>query len=255
MPLNNNVLQGRPVRFTVLSGAPGHPGPVQAVNDGNLNTYDAITPSGSVEWVVELPSPVYVTQARWRVRLAATTYDESFAVNAEAKAFKVVGYTVAGVYNHVQGWFYYKTPADQWVQLRYINAPQGTADCWVYEMQALAQVPQALVFANSDDVLLVSPHDFGNVIAGNLLGPLSLHLYNMIGSAVALPQVTLRDVPTGEVIELSKTQDPFIPEDPLIFSDTFAPDALIGTIYVRIQPPITSGGTKTFKLRATARPV
>lgn len=113
----------------------------------------------------------------------------------------------------------------------------------------------ALLFATVDG-WPIRTKDFGSIVAGDTLGPIQVDLYN--GSALATEAVTAGtlDVVPGQTIEISKTADPFIPDDPLTFSGPFAAGALVGSLYVRFRPTITSpGGQKSFKLRTRATPV
>jgi len=96
----------------------------------------------------------------------------------------------------------------------------------------------------------------GRVLAGNQLGPVGFPLSNFCPAPVTGVKVTRVGLPPGDVIEISATRDPFVAEDPVYLSGTFGPGEQIGTVWVRVKPPILvdgqpNQGLKQFTLRAT----
>lgn len=96
----------------------------------------------------------------------------------------------------------------------------------------------------------------GAVLAGGQIGPVGLPLYNFCPSAFSGVKVTRMNLPPGDVIEISATREPFVAEDPVYFGGTFNPSEKIGTVWVRVKPPILvdsqpNQGLKQFTLKAT----
>lgn len=122
---------------------------------------------------------------------------------------------------------------------------------------------QALLFADSAGKQL-DVHALGQVLGGATLGPVGIDLYNGTGITVQSVQVTKQNLPPfpdPNGIEISDTQSPFTPQDPLLFSGQHAPEALIGTVWVRAQTQVkdlegkTNQGDKEFDLSGTSQPV
>lgn len=264
-----NIAKGQPVNFVYSTSYPSdfsQGGLATSVNDGDDATYHYVRQAyfgdASASWTIGFEEPLPLHSVRWRVDLLS-----------------------GGNLASSSAWLEYLSEQDTWTQIdfdtvvsgaskvidRVINGPwrikalrirttlhmgypdsSKSGQTTVYELQANALV---LAFTEFGTQRFIQGKDFGTVLAGEILGPVGMDFYNGTGGAVQAPKVTLRDVPADEVIELSKTADPFVPENPLVFSGSFADGAKIGSVYVRIKPPIASQGPKAFSLLADADPV
>ncbi|MEW6048436.1 MAG: hypothetical protein AB1609_18495 [Bacillota bacterium] len=96
----------------------------------------------------------------------------------------------------------------------------------------------------------------GRVLAGNTLGPIPIPVFNFCPQSVSGVKATRLSLPPNDVIEISATRDPFAAEDPVYLPGTFGPGEQIGTVWVRVKPPILvdsqpNQGLKSFELKAT----
>lgn len=96
----------------------------------------------------------------------------------------------------------------------------------------------------------------GRVLAGNTLGPVPIPVFNFCPQSVSGVKATRLSLPPSDVIEISATRDPFVAEDPVYLPGTFGPGEQIGTVWVRVKPPILvdgqpNQGLKSFQLKAT----
>ena len=101
---------------------------------------------------------------------------------------------------------------------------------------------------------VLTPFDLGAFRAGDVSSVKAVTLENHTGTTQQVPMVRVSQVASGDEVELSRTLDPFIPEDPLVFPGTFPDGATIGTFYVRAKAPITAQGQRQFVLEATGTP-
>lgn len=250
------ITKGLPVIFnpggaSVVSGDPS------LITDGNLDSYHEVAvpwnSSISPSWLIELQKAEYIPRIQWKYY----RYQTNCSINASIEyrrpdgSWAVAG-SASGAYGVINTEIIQVGALATAIRISASSARcTGATGIRIYELEAHAS---GMAFSEPGSQWWIDSKDFGSVVAGNPLGPTAIDLHNGTSQSVQIPQLYPVNVPPGEEIELSKTATPFIPEDPLVFSGTFAPDALIGTVYVRIRPPITSSGTKTFKLRATARP-
>jgi len=96
----------------------------------------------------------------------------------------------------------------------------------------------------------------GRVLAGDTLGPIPIPVFNFCPQSVSGVRATRLSLAPNDVIEISATRDPFVAEDPVYLSGTFGPGEQIGTVWVRVKPPILvdgqpNQGRKQFTLKAT----
>src|SRR5690606_20213752 len=97
----------------------------------------------------------------------------------------------------------------------------------------------------------------GHVLQGTRSGHKAVKVENRTGVAIQNVVVDVEEPPEGDVIELSLTDDPFVPEPlPLELFGRIDPDQESQPIYVRVQASASSSlGIKVVGLTVSAEPV
>src|SRR5690606_34471193 len=97
----------------------------------------------------------------------------------------------------------------------------------------------------------------GDVFQGARSGHKAVKVENRTGVAIQNVVVDVEEHPEGDAIELSLTDDPFVPEPlPLQLFGTIDPDQESRPIYVRVQASASSNlGIKVVGLTVSAEPV
>ncbi|MGC9030112.1 MAG: RCC1 domain-containing protein [Desulfomonilaceae bacterium] len=112
------------------------------------------------------------------------------------------------------------------------------------------------IYLGRPDMGLRKEFFVGKVLAGETLTPARVPVFNFTLGTVSGLLATKLDLPAADVIEISSTDNPFTPEDPVYLNGTFAPGAKIGDVWVRASPPILvngqpNQGLKQFTLKVT----
>src|SRR5690606_32774188 len=96
----------------------------------------------------------------------------------------------------------------------------------------------------------------GGVLQGTSSGHKVVKVENRTGVAIQNVVVDVEEPPEGDAIELSLTDDPFVPEPlPLQLPSTIAPDQESQPIYVRVRTSASSSlGSKVVGLTVSAEP-
>lgn len=238
---------------TSISGSP------DLLNDGDPNTYHEVRiPNGkSITWRINFDKPAPLRAIRLKMNvLAGGVYVNvtPFYVNLSGQQVSVLqmGFDYSGA--SIDRTFDLGTDA-LGVGVA-AHSPGGlvgaSRDIRAYVLAAY--LPMAILFAEPNLSQVITTKHLGTVVAGSMLGPVPLELYNGLDIPVVLPEVRVQDAPQEDTIELSKSNNPFVPEDPITFNGTFQPDAKIGALYVRVKPNVLGQGDKRFKLVAKALP-
>lgn len=96
----------------------------------------------------------------------------------------------------------------------------------------------------------------GKVLAGETLNPARVPVFNFTLGTVSGLRATKLNLPVADTVEISSTNNPFTPKDPVYLNGTFAPGSKVGDVWVRVSPPIlvngqSNQGLKQFTLKVT----
>lgn len=97
--------------------------------------------------------------------------------------------------------------------------------------------------------------DLLQIVAGNISEVKPIGLWNGCSFSLQNIIVWLENIFPGDVIEISKSNSPFIASSEIHFDGVFAPSSDIGTFYVRVKPGEDGSGSKSFTIKAKATPV
>lgn len=112
------------------------------------------------------------------------------------------------------------------------------------------------IYLGRPDMGLRKEFFVGKVLAGETLNPVRVPVFNFTPNTASGLRATKLNLPGADTIEISSTNNPFTPEDPVYLNGTFAPGSKVGDVWVRVSPPMLvngqpNQGLKQFTLKVT----
>lgn len=139
----------------------------------------------------------------------------------------------------------------------------GNVGDWLYAVGGLLTSGQTstnegftvitgLQFVNPANGEVMTTMDLGTIVAGQESNVAQVDIWNYLDQSVDGAQVTAESIPEGDTAEISKTNNPFVADNPLSYGGPFDSNTKIGSVYVRVRPDVNSpAATKQFRLHLT----